>query len=96
MILRGYYTLISTKLRKEKTVFTSDYSQNKFYVNRDNFYVVDTGEAKYALDETDNIMRIMPEGYINVDTYDANIKEAYNDIIEYMDTRDYTEKPLRV
>lgn len=96
MILKGYYTLISTKLRKEKTVFTSDYSGNKFYVNRDNFYVVDTGKDKYALDETDNIMRIMPEGYVNVNIFDMNIKEAYNDIISHMDTREYTEKLLGV
>ena len=62
MLLKGYYTLISNKLRKDKTVFKSDYTGYKFYVNRDNFYVADTGDIKYALDETDNGNDTCPRG----------------------------------
>ena len=96
MLLKGYYTLISNKLRKDKTVFKSDYTGYKFYVNRDNFYVADTGDIKYALDETDNVMILAPEGYINVNNPDPKAKEAFTDMLSYMDTREYTEKPLGV
>ena len=41
-------------------------------------------------------MILAPEGYINVNNPDPRAKEAFTDMLDYMDTRDYTEKLLGV
>lgn len=89
MKLEGYYTLISSKIKKGKTVFNSEYTGYKFFINRDNFYAADTGENIYILDNTDNVMIQSRTGYKNVDNFDPIAKEAFTDMINFMDSKYY-------
>ena len=95
MILQGYYTLITSKLRKDKTSFRSEFTGWKYYVNRDNFYVADIGEVSFVIDETDNIMIKDRTGYINVNKFDLRAKAAFTDMIEFMDSK-YYQTPVGV
>lgn len=89
MKLEGYYKIITSKIKNNKTEFVSEYSGYRFYLNRDNFYVADTGETLYVLDDTDNVMIQSRTGYKNVDIYDRIASEAFTDMIDHMSSKYY-------